>query len=232
MIKAIETVYKGYRFRSRLEARWAVYFDAMNIEWEYEKEGYDLGELGWYLPDFWLPQSRLWAEVKPVKFSEIELSKCIKLATETKSDVLVLEGLPEARLYFTVFCGGIYGLFNHSEKHGLWNSSIVAMSIGEMTGGTYERIVSEAEYIQRLRLLDTDGETYPDENTEDPYSPFYRNSDGQLCEEKYWCEELPFGEWNNENKQFYTRMIQEETAKGLIAARSARFEHGESPFSK
>lgn len=51
-IKAIETVYNGYRFRSRLEARWAVFFDAMGIKYEYEKEGYDLGELGWYLPDF------------------------------------------------------------------------------------------------------------------------------------------------------------------------------------
>ena len=30
--KAIETLYKGYRFRSRLEARWAVFFDASKIE--------------------------------------------------------------------------------------------------------------------------------------------------------------------------------------------------------
>jgi hypothetical protein len=27
-IQAIETVYRGHRFRSRLEARWAVFFDA------------------------------------------------------------------------------------------------------------------------------------------------------------------------------------------------------------
>ncbi|MEK4501196.1 hypothetical protein [Bacillus sp. FSL R12-0069] len=51
-IKPIETIYKGYRFRSRLEARWAVFFDTLGIEWKYENEGYDLGELGWYLPDF------------------------------------------------------------------------------------------------------------------------------------------------------------------------------------
>jgi len=51
-MKAIETKYKGYRFRSRLEARWAVFFDALGIDWEYEPEGYDLGEAGWYLPDF------------------------------------------------------------------------------------------------------------------------------------------------------------------------------------
>ena len=35
-IKPIETIYKGYRFRSRLEARWAVFFDALGIEYEYE----------------------------------------------------------------------------------------------------------------------------------------------------------------------------------------------------
>lgn len=65
VLKAIETRYKGYRFRSRLEARWAVFFDALGIEWEYEKEGYDLGEAGWYLPDFWLPQTNTWVEIKP-----------------------------------------------------------------------------------------------------------------------------------------------------------------------
>ena len=70
-LNAIETRYKGYRFRSRLEARWAVFFDTLKIPWEYEKEGYDLGEDGWYLPDFWLPTVGnfdgvgIWAEVKP-----------------------------------------------------------------------------------------------------------------------------------------------------------------------
>ena len=31
-IKAIETIYNGYKFRSRLEARWAVFFDEAGIE--------------------------------------------------------------------------------------------------------------------------------------------------------------------------------------------------------
>jgi hypothetical protein len=67
-IKPIETIYKGYRFRSRLEARWAVFLDAMGIEWTYEREdGVDLGDLGWYLPDFWLPKEREWLEVKPAE---------------------------------------------------------------------------------------------------------------------------------------------------------------------
>lgn len=65
VIKAIETRYKGYRFRSRLEARWAVFFDALGIEWEYELEGYDLPDGGSYLPDFYLPSFCMWVEVKP-----------------------------------------------------------------------------------------------------------------------------------------------------------------------
>lgn len=54
-IKAIETRYKGYRFRSRLEARWAVFFDALGIEWIYEPEGVVLPDGRFYLPDFFLP---------------------------------------------------------------------------------------------------------------------------------------------------------------------------------
>lgn len=54
MIKAIPTEYKGYRFRSRLEARWAVFFDACGADWEYEPEGFDLGDGTYYLPDFLL----------------------------------------------------------------------------------------------------------------------------------------------------------------------------------
>lgn len=52
VLKAIQTEYKGYLFRSRLEARWAVFLDACGADWEYEPEGYDLGDGVYYLPDF------------------------------------------------------------------------------------------------------------------------------------------------------------------------------------
>ena len=67
MLRAIETQYKGYRFRSRLEARWAVFFDALDLKWEYEPEGF-VTDAGPYLPDFrvWTPQGKpMWYEVKP-----------------------------------------------------------------------------------------------------------------------------------------------------------------------
>lgn len=81
-MKAIETKYKGYRFRSRLEARWAVFFDALGLKWEYEPEGYDLGDQGWYLPDFYLPEFNCWIEIKGAKETDEELNKCRRLSYE------------------------------------------------------------------------------------------------------------------------------------------------------
>lgn len=82
-MKAIETAYNGFRFRSRLEARWAVFFDTMMIEYEYEPEGFDLGEAGYYLPDFWLPRYRYWIEIKPN--TELTQNEQEKVAAFAKS---------------------------------------------------------------------------------------------------------------------------------------------------
>ena len=49
-----KTTYKGIEFRSRLEARWAVFFDALGLRWEYEPEGYRLDDGTCYLPDFYV----------------------------------------------------------------------------------------------------------------------------------------------------------------------------------
>lgn len=68
-MKAIQTCWKGYHFRSRLEARWAVFFDRMGFTWEYEPEGFVLPGGLHYLPDFRVatPQGAFaWYEVKPV----------------------------------------------------------------------------------------------------------------------------------------------------------------------
>lgn len=74
-ISAVETLYKSIRFRSRLEARWAIFFDELDIKWVYEPDPYKNEQM--YLPDFWLTDSRTWIEVKPdmVKVSGTALDK-------------------------------------------------------------------------------------------------------------------------------------------------------------
>lgn len=64
-IAPLETRYAGCRFRSRLEARWAVFFDHLGIKWEYEPQGYTIGpDKRPYLPDFRLPYLGALVEVK------------------------------------------------------------------------------------------------------------------------------------------------------------------------
>jgi hypothetical protein len=66
-VTAVETRYAGQRFRSRIEARWAVFFTRLGLDWEYEPQGFSVGpthEL-WYLPDFLLPKLGMYIEVKP-----------------------------------------------------------------------------------------------------------------------------------------------------------------------
>ena len=62
-IKPIETKYNGFRFRSRLEARWAVFFDMIGLKYEYEVEGFEMNGIR-YLPDFYIPSLDRWFEIK------------------------------------------------------------------------------------------------------------------------------------------------------------------------
>jgi hypothetical protein len=107
--RAIETIYDGYRFRSRLEARWAVFFNTLGIEYQYEKEGYDL-DGAWYLPDFWLPQYEYFIEIKGQNPTEDELQKAYKLALATKKPVFVFGGdcWYETKAYVFYFIGDEY----------------------------------------------------------------------------------------------------------------------------
>lgn len=67
-IRPIETRAYGCRFRSRLEARWAVFLTEAGFDWEYEPEGAAL-DAGRYLCDFRVTRpgsgTAVWLEVKP-----------------------------------------------------------------------------------------------------------------------------------------------------------------------
>lgn len=102
-MQAIETEYKGYRFRSRLEARWAVFFEKAEISYQYEPEGFQLKDGKNYLPDFLLTNEDIWVEVKGRPTPEIvkkddkwvfaeHVKKCDQLARGTGKKVVSLCG--------------------------------------------------------------------------------------------------------------------------------------------
>lgn len=97
-IKAIETKYNGFNFRSRLEARWAIFFDMIGLKYEYEVEGYEMNGVR-YLPDFYIPSLDRWFEIKAKPLSEYEMKKCEEFCFNKDNENIkfsVLIGSPEA----------------------------------------------------------------------------------------------------------------------------------------
>jgi len=93
--RAITTRYNGYAFRSRLEARWAKFFDHLGVKWDYEPEGFELGNGLRYLPDFWLPDWGMWVEVKPSAIDAVTREKAIRLLQHTGQPIYCTEGMPD-----------------------------------------------------------------------------------------------------------------------------------------
>ncbi len=220
MIKAIETIYNGYRFRSRIEARWAVFFDTLGIPYEYEKEGYDL-EGTWYLPDFWLPELGCWVEIKGEQPTEAECLKAKLLASATQKSVFILWGNLEP----------------------FWYESIPLRTINESkqlfeTTGEYHP-VSDLKYhgVRGHRFSPRNGEVYWSDTfwmfTECRYChkveiTFWGMANALTCgcvnrdDEKVKLWKEAFGE---EWKRYFHDTPRLWTAYN--AARQARFEHGE-----
>jgi hypothetical protein len=136
VLKAIETRYAGCRFRSRLEARWAVFFDFLNIKWEYEKEGFELPS-GRYLPDFWLPMLNCWLEIKPKEPSATEARLCEELAEKGKYDVHCFCGLPPG--YGTIGSFVYHGIGRGDQYHAFC-VCLACGSIGIAFEGRSERL--------------------------------------------------------------------------------------------
>lgn len=93
-MKAIQTRYNGHRFRSRTEARWAVFFDYLDVPYEYEPEGYVLDDGTRYLPDFYLPREDCFFEIKGAEPSEDDITKAGLLSYASGKWVDMLVGQP------------------------------------------------------------------------------------------------------------------------------------------
>lgn len=142
IIKAKETEYRGYPFRSRLEARWAYFLDCVGEPWEYEKQDYELPSAR-YLPDFWIPRQKVWLEIKGVEPSETERRKCEELTEMTGSECVLAWGEP-----FAGFDGR--GSLEIYKRHGEWRRAALA------TYGYWLDFVEEGIQLDRYHKLLTE----------------------------------------------------------------------------
>ena len=107
-MRPIQTLYRGRRFRSRLEARWAVFFDALNIKWVYQPEGHRLATGETYQPDFFLPGvcgKGIYVEVKP---DRVINHKARQFASEAGASVLMACEAPGPMAYDLLCKDGVF----------------------------------------------------------------------------------------------------------------------------
>lgn len=245
MIQPVETRYKGYRFRSRLEARWAVFFDTLGIKWEYEPEGFDLGALGWYLPDFWLLDMKIWVEVKPEAASPLEKEKVYRLSALRQEYVLLLEGYPGYHEKYgfcthtykmTLFGGECFDIFDAPcfGREQFWGhdtiffdelrNNLLNHNEGFLEPHDWESRICNAldERTRRKHLVELDRLSYLRQyGIEHPHWITGRQTE----ECSFWKDRS--GRWvlySNENNR---ANLERELQIAYEAARAARFEHGE-----
>lgn len=173
-VTAIETHYGGCRFRSRLEARWAVFFDHFGVEWEYEPQSVVVShrlslEEGTfnYLPDFWLPRLGLWVEVTG-SLDEVECLRLLDAAASLSSnngggchdagghDMLVLGPVPRPTETVGVFTSYRVPALLHMHKGDL---EAYAWPIHEPHGSRYDVLAQDVggfDYVVR-----NPGHTFP-----------------------------------------------------------------------
>lgn len=85
----IETYYKGIKMRSKLEAKFAVFLDALKINWMYEPKSFVLSNGITYIPDFYLPELNTWVEVKG-KIEEHNKKVSSLFTSENKQELLII----------------------------------------------------------------------------------------------------------------------------------------------
>lgn len=98
-IRAIPTRYNGVNFRSRLEVRWAAFFDLVGWKWEYEP----IDLKGW-APDFVLigRHEKIFVEVKPIIWPEKE-EECIEIC-EKRNDLKKVRNYMEGEILILGSC--------------------------------------------------------------------------------------------------------------------------------
>jgi hypothetical protein len=233
MLKPIETVYQGYRLRSRLEARYGVFFDTLGLPWRYEAEGFDVGGVA-YLPDFYLPEWDVYFEVKPTLpktvFTEgpdggqVRVLPVFEEGRHTDFGKFLLassalmgeeKGAKRPRLY--LLCG-TPGFPSLQRYKGLWklnDGSVVLHAVGPVDGAVLLPVEAWSEQTETGLI--------------EPW-PFYRGGlqgDG-WAEVPYYPDTSVPHRYVGDGRDYASPRLMNAYA----AARGARFEHGECGAAK
>lgn len=230
-IKPIETKYKGYRFRSRLEARWAVFFETLGCSWEYEPEGFDLNGL-YYLPDFKVkyPSGDVyWFEVKSsVKAMTEEEFKKITLFARYVDTIYLLDGTPEFGAYLSFnerYQGLTYQAWDDYSNTtlDLVKGDLFDEDSWEEWDKTRDELLSHLKNKTDTSITSMNIKAF---KSKSDYAS--TEADARFGDVLYTHEDGGRIFYSNEGGDIDSGW-EPELTNAITAARSARFEHGENP---
>lgn len=276
-MKPIETRYAGCRFRSRLEARWAVFFDTLGVKWLYEPEGFVVGHGDpvhtrdcvhndecvhncvhepffcgcpyasgtYYLPDFYLPEHGTWVEVRG-DLSRPGLVKTIIDALDPWAGgniPIPYNGTPDVYNCPSWCRGGDYHNEwhdNSNDNHGTSYGILVLSDIPEPVPGVaicHDFFYAHKGVVREHYAFCSPWSRYDSERKK-IYRPLlkemkwnpawaYQNSYDATTGDSYPNEKLE-SHYVYGDVQVKPIHIDQEVLDAYRAARSARFEHGES----
>lgn len=98
-IEAIKTEFEGTIYRSRTEARWAVFLSHLGLTFDYEPERLLLSTGKGYLPDFFVKDFGAYVEVKPDSDKVVteECAKALQLSADRPElAVWIAMGVPSS----------------------------------------------------------------------------------------------------------------------------------------
>lgn len=218
-ITPIETRYAGCRFRSRLEARWAVFFDTLGVEWQYEPQGYLVNDKP-YLPDFYLPKLRSFVEVKgDAKGLDLDLMAAIPGHVDDVMHVLILGQVPNVELgevpTHSMFTLGYDFRQNNVNHEMVREASLAILKLDEADQKKVWTFIRHES--QHARLMSLCHRFFP-VLSQDGFWPMSVGPANLSFTAEDVLAPAPL-------KVF---MVRREIEAAYEAARSARFEHGES----
>jgi hypothetical protein len=247
-IKAIQTRYGNRHFRSRLEARWAVFFDKAGVKWDYEPEGFLLPS-GPYLPDFYVRNAEgdsrydQYLEIKPSSISPEEQAtaeqKLRELCDMTGKEALLVIGSPEDNVRDEGFPAGAVSVrlgqgFVFRESIGEYRCEPKIQKSGSAIGYPYDPCARD-EHSRLVTLAINNGSFFL--HLDDIDKTPRLKIESQVAE-RYNDKFLPDPEGRfvrvvekavrtGGNVLGITFMYYDDVAGAVRAAMSARFEHGE-----
>lgn len=228
-IAAIETVYKGFKFRSRLEARWAVFFDAMDIRWEYETQGYET-DSGKYLVDFYLPDEDFYVEVKPDRPGAMEeLEKAKSFVDKSLNRIIILPDIPKAdkegMYWYTTFSYDTLKRTVVNRKVFFWRSGLNERGRIRTDIFISEKVFYGGDYGNPLRAISDYAMScfYGCERGKWPNFDYEYDPDTDDCV-LVWLECKNAMRYGDPSRKGVEIVIE-----AYNKARQARFEHGETP---